>query len=122
MLTKKAKETQAEQSERFRKEAQRLIDAGELSPTEAEGKLYKALDPGEVYLAVTCRSCESPIPLIKCEVDPPNRLPFALLGTRFLISCVNAECDKTHSYAQTEIFPFRWLGKKQERPANEARR
>ena len=38
MMPKKAKkETQAEQSERFRKDAQKLIDAGELSPTEADG-------------------------------------------------------------------------------------
>lgn len=39
MPKKKAQETQNEQSERFRKEAQRLIDAGELSPTEAEAAL-----------------------------------------------------------------------------------
>lgn len=39
-MPKKVKqETQAEQSERFRKEAQKLIDAGELSPTEADAAL-----------------------------------------------------------------------------------
>lgn len=32
-------ESQAEQSERFKRDAQRLIDAGELSPTEAERAL-----------------------------------------------------------------------------------
>ena len=39
MPKKKAQDTKIEQSERFRKEAQRLIDAGELSPTEAEAAL-----------------------------------------------------------------------------------
>jgi len=39
-MPKKAKrETQAEQSERFRKEAQRLIDAGELNPIDAARRL-----------------------------------------------------------------------------------
>ena len=36
-MPKKAKpESQAEQSERFKKDVQGLIDAGELSPTDAE--------------------------------------------------------------------------------------
>lgn len=39
MPKKKHKETQSEQAARFRKEAQKLIDAGELSPTEAEEAL-----------------------------------------------------------------------------------
>lgn len=39
MPKKKVVETQAEQSERFRKEAQKLIDAGELSPIEADAAL-----------------------------------------------------------------------------------
>jgi polyhydroxyalkanoate synthesis regulator phasin len=39
-MTKKAKqESQAEQSERFRKTAQDMIDAGELNPTEADAAL-----------------------------------------------------------------------------------
>jgi hypothetical protein len=41
MPKKKAQENQAEQSERFRKEAQKLIDAGELSPTDAEAALNR---------------------------------------------------------------------------------
>lgn len=41
MPKKKRKETPAEQSARFKKEAQMLIDAGELSPTEAEARLDK---------------------------------------------------------------------------------
>jgi hypothetical protein len=40
MPKQKHKETQAEQSARFEAEAQRLIDAGELNPTEAD----KAMD------------------------------------------------------------------------------
>lgn len=36
MPKKKAKETQAEQSERFRSDVRRMIDAGELNPTEAD--------------------------------------------------------------------------------------
>jgi hypothetical protein len=35
MPKKKHQETQAEQSARFKRDAQRLIDAGELNPTEA---------------------------------------------------------------------------------------
>jgi len=39
-MPKKLKpETQAEQSKRFRKDAQRLIDAGELNPTDADTAL-----------------------------------------------------------------------------------
>jgi hypothetical protein len=36
MPSKKHHESQAKQSARFRSEAQKLIDAGELNPTEAE--------------------------------------------------------------------------------------
>ena len=36
MPKKKRHERQAEQSARFKKDAQELIDAGELNPTEAE--------------------------------------------------------------------------------------
>ncbi len=41
MPKQKHKETQEEQSARFKAEAQKLIDAGELSPTEAENALDK---------------------------------------------------------------------------------
>jgi polyhydroxyalkanoate synthesis regulator phasin len=41
MPKQKRKETQAEQSERFRKAVQDLVDAGELNPTEAEAALDK---------------------------------------------------------------------------------
>lgn len=37
------KESQAEQSERFRKAVQELVDAGELSPTEADEKFDQAM-------------------------------------------------------------------------------
>lgn len=41
-MPKKAKpESQAEQSERFKNDAQKLIDVGELNPTEAEEALDK---------------------------------------------------------------------------------
>ena len=36
MPKKKTAESEAEQSERFRRDAQALIDAGELNPTDAE--------------------------------------------------------------------------------------
>jgi hypothetical protein len=39
MPKKKSPETPEEQSERFKREAQRLIDAGELNPTEANAAL-----------------------------------------------------------------------------------
>jgi hypothetical protein len=39
MPKKKTKETQAEQSARFRAEVERMIAAGELSPTEADDAL-----------------------------------------------------------------------------------
>ena len=42
MMAKKAKqESQAEQSERFLKTVQELVDAGELSPTEADETFEK---------------------------------------------------------------------------------
>lgn len=41
MPKKKLKETPEEQSARFQAEVQKLIDAGELSPTEAETALDK---------------------------------------------------------------------------------
>ena len=41
MPRKKQHESQAKQSARFRSEAQKLIDAGELNPTEAEAALDK---------------------------------------------------------------------------------
>lgn len=39
MPKKQRQESQAEQAARFRRDAQRMIDAGELSPTEAEAAL-----------------------------------------------------------------------------------
>ena len=41
MPAKKAPESQAEQSERFRAEVARLIEAGELNPIDAETALDK---------------------------------------------------------------------------------
>ena len=41
MPRKATKESQAEQSERFRREVQRLIEAGELSPTDADDALNR---------------------------------------------------------------------------------
>ncbi len=49
MPKKKHKESASEQSERFKREVQKLIDAGELSPTEADSALdvlvRKSLSP-----------------------------------------------------------------------------
>lgn len=39
MPKKQRQETQAEQSERFKRDAQKLIDAGELNPTDAEAAM-----------------------------------------------------------------------------------
>lgn len=39
MPKKERQESQEEQSERFKREAQKLIDAGELSPTEGDRAL-----------------------------------------------------------------------------------
>lgn len=44
MPKKKRKETPEEQSARFRKEAEKLIEAGELNPTEAEAALSKLVN------------------------------------------------------------------------------
>jgi hypothetical protein len=46
MPKQKRKETSAEQSARFKAEAQRLIDAGELSPTDAERALDSLVRKG----------------------------------------------------------------------------
>ena len=43
MPKKKTQETQAEQSERFLREAQKLIDAGELNPTDADEQIERLL-------------------------------------------------------------------------------
>lgn len=43
MPKKKAAESQGEQSERFRKAVRDLIDAGELSPTEADERFERTL-------------------------------------------------------------------------------
>ena len=43
MPKKKMQETQAEQSERFKKDAQKLIDAGELDPDAAERSMERLL-------------------------------------------------------------------------------
>jgi hypothetical protein len=43
MPKKKIQESQAEQSARFRAEVERLIAAGELNPTEADGTLNRLL-------------------------------------------------------------------------------
>lgn len=41
MPKKKRQETQAEQSARFKRDAKKLIDAGELNPTEAAAALKR---------------------------------------------------------------------------------
>ena len=43
MPKKKRQESQAEQSARFKRDAQKLIDAGELNPTDAAAALDKLL-------------------------------------------------------------------------------
>jgi hypothetical protein len=43
MPKKKHHETQAEQSARFKRDAQKLIDAGELNPTEAEAEVNRLI-------------------------------------------------------------------------------
>ena len=48
MPEKKHQETPEEQSERFRKEAQRLIDAGELNPIEADDGVESVLKNSDV--------------------------------------------------------------------------
>ena len=50
-MPKKAnKETQTEQSERFKKDAQKLVDAGELSPTDAERALDSLVKRAKLVL------------------------------------------------------------------------
>lgn len=46
MPKKKHKETPAEQSARFEAEAQKLVDAGELNPTEADNALNTIVSRG----------------------------------------------------------------------------
>ena len=43
MPKKLRQESQKEQSERFKREVQRLIDAGELNPTDADARLERLL-------------------------------------------------------------------------------
>ena len=44
MPKKKIELSQKEQSKRFREEVQKLIDAGELNPTEAEERFERAME------------------------------------------------------------------------------
>ena len=48
MPKKKLKETQEEQSARFRAEVERMIAAGELNPTEADGALSALVQKSKV--------------------------------------------------------------------------
>jgi hypothetical protein len=48
MPKRKTELSREEQSERFKRDAQRLIDAGELNPTVAQEKLDAALQGGVV--------------------------------------------------------------------------
>ncbi len=43
MPKRKKEESQKEQSERFRRAVQELVDAGELSPTEAEERFERVM-------------------------------------------------------------------------------
>jgi len=43
MPKKQSKESPQEQSERFRKAVQAMVDAGELSPTDADERFEKAM-------------------------------------------------------------------------------
>jgi len=44
MAKKQSRESPEKQFERFRKTVQELVDAGELSPTEADEKFERAMD------------------------------------------------------------------------------
>ena len=46
MPKKQRQETQAEQSERFRRDAQKLVDAGELDPAAADAAMDKLVRKG----------------------------------------------------------------------------
>lgn len=46
MPKKQNAESQNEQSERFKREAQKLIDAGELNPTDADSAMERILARG----------------------------------------------------------------------------
>lgn len=48
MPKRKEQETPEEQSERFRKEAQKLIDVGELSPADADAVLDRTVKRSRV--------------------------------------------------------------------------
>ena len=48
MPTKQKREAQEEQAKRFIREAQRLIDAGELNPTEADAALDRVVRNGSL--------------------------------------------------------------------------
>ena len=51
MPTKKQRETPEEQSARFQAEVERLVAAGELSPTDAEAALERLLRSGKISSA-----------------------------------------------------------------------
>jgi len=49
MPKKGSPETPEDQAERFKREAQKLIDAGELSPTEADATVERILRSGSAW-------------------------------------------------------------------------
>lgn len=56
MPKKKKTETPEEQSARFRAEVERMIEAGELSPTDADDALDRLLRAPSLAKASDCRS------------------------------------------------------------------
>lgn len=60
MPKKKNQETQAEQSERFKKAAQDMIDAGDLDPDEADGLVSRILAGSKTELPVALEQLTSP--------------------------------------------------------------
>ncbi len=66
---------------------------------------------GYYYVAVTCKTCGSPIPFGLSPERPAGILKMPP-NTRLLLACVSADCHKEHTYERAEIVSFEWRGKK----------
>lgn len=90
---------------------EQVWDAGEPLGVKSEQGWEVPPDPGRVYLALCCKTCRAPIPIIALVLDHPTLQRCDLPDTYHLCLCVNEACRTVHIYKSADIYPFRWPGK-----------
>ena len=84
-----------------------------LAKTRANRQFEMRLRDGIYYLAVSCKSCETPI-LFAISREKPRTKGIIRPGTRLLLVCVNEQCRKADIYESNEICSFVWRERRQE--------